>query len=56
MGQIVRELLRQNHLPGFYQVAWDGRDASGREVASGIYIYRMTTPSAVVSKRMTLLQ
>jgi hypothetical protein len=56
MGQIVRELLRQNHLPGFYQVAWDGRDASGREVASGIYIYRLTTPSAVVSKRMTLLQ
>jgi len=56
MGQRVRELLREHQVPGFYQVAWDGRDDSGRAVASGVYIYRLTTPSHAANGRMTLLR
>jgi hypothetical protein len=56
VAQAVRELLREHQVPGSYQVNWDGRDSMGREVASGMYIYRLTTESHVVSGRMTLLR
>jgi len=27
--------------PGYYRAAWNGRDAGGRRVASGVYLVRM---------------
>jgi len=30
-----------NNVPGYYQVSWDGRDANGRAVSTGVYFYRM---------------
>lgn len=55
-GQLVRQLLDENMSPGQHQVLWDGRDATGAKVGSGIYIYRLQTPNAVQSRRMTLLK
>jgi hypothetical protein len=40
-GALVRTLERGVLKPGFYAAAWDGRDGSGRHVASGIYLYRL---------------
>jgi hypothetical protein len=31
-------------LPGDYSVTWDGRDLSGRDVATGVYFYRLESP------------
>ena len=33
--------------PGYHQLAWDGRDAEGAELANGVYFFRMiaSTPS-----------
>ncbi|MFH1567974.1 MAG: immunoglobulin-like domain-containing protein [Gemmatimonadota bacterium] len=56
MGQQVRELVNEFQVPGFYQAAWDGRDGAGREAASGVYIYRLTTASGAISQRFTLLR
>ena len=36
-GHLVRRLAARNLQPGSHVVAWDGRDASGRALASGIY-------------------
>jgi hypothetical protein len=55
-GQLVRQLLDERMFPGQHQVLWDGRDATGEKVGSGIYIYRLLTPNAVQSRRMTLLK
>ena len=40
IGQRIRELLNITQDAGSYETMWDGRDDSGREAPSGIYIVR----------------
>ena len=55
-GQIVR-VLTDGHLgSGAHVQAWDGRDESGQEAASGIYLYRLEGTSFAVTRRMLLLR
>ncbi|MEW6749660.1 MAG: FlgD immunoglobulin-like domain containing protein, partial [Candidatus Latescibacterota bacterium] len=37
LGRPVRQLVRSPQVAGTYRQAWDGRDAHGVPVASGIY-------------------
>jgi hypothetical protein len=55
-GQRVRSLADGIHRGGFYEVAWDGTDDAGRNLASGTYLYRLEMPEAGYSqsRRMTL--
>jgi hypothetical protein len=55
-GQLVRTLMDQHTTAGFYSVLWDGEDAAGSQVSSGIYIYRLTTASSVLTKRLLFLR
>jgi flagellar hook assembly protein FlgD len=56
-GQLVRTLVEgEPHFRGEYQVTWDGRNDSGRPVTSGVYFYRMTTPSFDQVNKMLLLK
>lgn len=41
---------------GFHQVEWNGKDASGRQVASGIYLYRLKAGGNNLVKKMMLLK
>jgi len=41
LGQEVKTLVDEVQAPGYYSVIWNGRDDSGREVASGIYLCRL---------------
>jgi len=41
LGQKVRTLVQARQPAGRYEVTWDGRDDTGREVGSGVYIYRL---------------
>lgn len=55
-GQIVRSFGRSHASGGKYSLIWDGRDESGREVSSGVYVYRMTTPGYDHSRKVILLK
>ena len=55
-GQEVITLVNGVQSPGTYEVLWNGRNAVGQQVASGVYLYRLTTSESRVSKRMTLLK
>ena len=56
-GRRVALLVDHEVLPaGFHTAVWDGRDATGRRVASGIYFYRLETDDAVLSKKMLVLR
>ena len=41
---------------GRRQAAWDGRDSHGRQVAAGVYFYRLTAGSYSETKRMVLVK
>lgn len=56
LGQEVRMLYNQKLLAGSYSVEWDGRNAHGIPLPSGIYIYRLRTEGFDQAKRMVLLK
>ncbi len=41
LAQVVKTLVDEDQKAGYYEVCWDGRDNFGREVSSGVYIYRL---------------
>ena len=56
LGQIVKQLVDINRSAGQYRVTWDGRDEYGGEVASGLYLYRLTTSESAAVKKLILLK
>jgi hypothetical protein len=41
LGQAIRTLVDTDQQPGVYSMSWDGRDHTGKAVASGTYHYRL---------------
>jgi hypothetical protein len=56
IGQKITTLVDGDFNSGSYNVIWNGRDASGNAVSSGIYYYRLKTNSQVETMKMTLLK
>lgn len=55
-GQVVRTLLDKTVPAGLHAATWDGTDQLGRSVASGLYIYRLTSGDRQLFRRMVLLK
>jgi hypothetical protein len=53
-GQIVRSFSQSHDAAGYYSILWDGCDSNGRALASGVYLYRMTSGSYAGVKKMVL--
>lgn len=56
LGQKVRTLVDELKRPGNYEVVWDGKDDHGIEVASGIYLCKLTVDSYQKINKMVLLK
>ena len=56
LGQRVRTLVAEELPAGVYRVRWDGRDASGRSVSSGIYFYQLQAGFFRATGRMLLMR
>ena len=55
-GQRVSVLHQGSHQAGYHRLRWNGRDAAGRPVASGMYLYRLVTDEAVLTRKLMLLR
>ena len=55
-GRLVRTLVDSMQNAGDKWVTWDGRNAEGERVATGVYYYRMRAPGFEMTKKMILLQ
>ena len=55
-GQRVATLVEGTRPAGTYTVRWDGRDASGIELASGVYLYLLQAGSQVETRKLLLLR
>jgi hypothetical protein len=54
-GQLVKVIAAGDFKAGSHLAVWDGKDNLGREVGSGIYIYRLNADEATLSKKMLLV-
>ncbi len=55
-GRKVRTLVGGNVSAGQFSVSWDGRDESGRGLASGVYLIQLRSASIVETRSVTLLK
>jgi hypothetical protein len=55
-GRLVNTLLDENLAPGKYSIRWDGRDQLGKEVPSGVYVYRLSAGRETMAKKMVLIR
>ncbi|MDX9859029.1 MAG: FlgD immunoglobulin-like domain containing protein [candidate division Zixibacteria bacterium] len=56
LGQKVRTLVDETQEAGRHEVVWDGTDAAGITVSSGVYFYRVTADDITRSRKMLLLK
>ncbi|NLI15145.1 MAG: T9SS type A sorting domain-containing protein [candidate division Zixibacteria bacterium] len=55
-GKLVRNLLNEKLGYGNHQVTWDGVNEDGKDVASGIYLYRLASGDKSITKKMMFLR
>ena len=55
-GQKVATLAHGVREAGGYTLRWDGLDDDGRELASGVYLYRLEAGERVETRKMVLVR
>jgi len=56
VGQKVTTLVDESKKPGVYSADWNGKDANGNSVSSGVYFYRMQAGDFSDMKKMVLIK
>jgi hypothetical protein len=55
-GQFVRTLVDGTVEAGTHKAVWDGRDSAGRNVSSGVYLYRLSSTEETLVRKMLLVR
>ena len=55
-GQVVKALVDEVKFPGEYQVMWDGKNDSGKEVSSGVYFCKLKLGDLIQNKKLVLVK
>jgi hypothetical protein len=55
-GKLVNTLVNEERTAGNYTVIWNGKDSGGRNVASGVYYYRMRAGKYSSTRKMIMLK
>ncbi len=56
LGELVRELALRELEAGAYREVWDGLDASGKRLASGVYLYQLRAGSFAATKKLVMMK
>ncbi len=56
LGELVRVLVDDELSAGRHLAAWDGRNAAGGQVASGVYLYQLIAGETRETRRMLLVR
>jgi len=55
-GQRIRSLVNGTTPAGDHSVVWNGTDDSGRNLPSGVYFYRLSTPEKTTTLKMVMVK
>ena len=56
LGQPLRQVWKGPLSAGEHRLTWDGRDAQGRPVAAGVYMYRLQVDEQTRTRKMVKLE
>ncbi len=56
LGEEVRTLVNKEQPAGIHEVKWDGRDNNHKNVATGVYFYRINVEGSVQTRKMFMLK
>lgn len=56
LGEKVRTLIQGNQEIGHHTISWDGKNATGYSLPSGVYFVTLRTPHYTSTKKMILLR
>jgi len=56
LGRKIRSVVGEVQDPGLHSVSWDGRDAAGVLVPSGVYVCRIEVSGTTESRRLVRLR
>ena len=54
LGQVVREIVKEELPSGLNEIVWNGNDQRGKLVGSGVYFYRIKSDKAFLTGKMIL--
>jgi hypothetical protein len=52
-GQVVKTMPVT---PGYHTLNWDGKDSKGNSCSSGIYFYKLSSPSLSQTKKLVIIK
>jgi hypothetical protein len=55
-GEKVVTLYNGIKQAGYHSIIWNGKSSTGNETASGLYLYKLTTPKKALIEKMLLLK
>ena len=55
-GQLIRELVKQQHEIGLYETHWDGRNSKGAKSSSGVYMVSITNMGYEETTKIMLIK
>ena len=55
-GRRVKVLVSEHVSAGEHEAQWHGRDEAGKQVASGVYLYRLRAGEFVETQRVVLVK
>ena len=55
-GRLVKTLIDEKKGPGYYQVVWNMRDNTGKQLSSGIYFYKLETPKFTATRKLIIVR
>jgi hypothetical protein len=55
-GEAIRHLINEHQKAGVYKFEFDGKNNNGKQIPSGIYLYRLSSESGTLTRKMILLK
>lgn len=55
-GQLVNTLVDSQQDTGHHSSVWNGKDMNNSNVASGVYLYRLSSPHKSITRKMLLMK
>lgn len=56
LGREITTLVNKSTDAGYHIIYWNGKDDAGKEVSSGVYLYKLTAGNFSETKKMNLLK